>query len=269
MIDSKVMEIKLKQGEAKLIKVSERKSKKYGVYIKVAELNGVKYKICPSCNFYLTLDRFTKLSNGSYHVKCKACRSTESKQKYYRDIDTHLRIRLHTINKRVKKDKDKCTLQEFREFFFNAKDPFTNRTLYDDWVNPHPNPNLRLEVDHIIPTSEGGGSKPDNLQVVPKFYNALKKDCSSEQLRETLDFIAKFFTSESHSSYESDDFSGEVLKELVEEGFTGDELLREFDFRRKQIRPAFLKLLEDAKREAEDVSSLDELFEDDNKNETH
>lgn len=67
--------------------------------------------------------------------------------------------------------------------------------------------------------------------------------------------------------HEEDDFAREILKELVEEGFTGDELLREFDFRRKQIRPAFLKLLEDAKREAEDVSSLDELFEDDNKNE--
>lgn len=64
---------------------------------------------------------------------------------------------------------------------------------------------------------------------------------------------------------EGDDFAEEILKELVAEGFEGEELIREFNYRRKQIRPAFLKLLEEAKKEAEDVSSLDELFEDDNK----
>ncbi len=64
---------------------------------------------------------------------------------------------------------------------------------------------------------------------------------------------------------EEDDFAEEILKELVAEGFEGEELIREFNYRRKQIRPAFLKLLEEAKKEAEDVSSLDELFEDDSK----
>lgn len=64
---------------------------------------------------------------------------------------------------------------------------------------------------------------------------------------------------------EGDDFAEEILKELVAEGFEGEELIREFNYRRKQIRPAFLKLLEEAKKEAEDVSSLDELFEDDSK----
>jgi len=64
---------------------------------------------------------------------------------------------------------------------------------------------------------------------------------------------------------EENDFAEEILKELVAEGFEGDELIKEFNYRRRQIRPAFLKLVEEAKKEAEDVSSLDELFEDDNK----
>ena len=48
------------------------------------------------------------------------------------------------------------------------------------------------------------------------------------------------------------EFAEEILSDLIKEGFSGEELLRAFRSRQKQIRPAVEAMLKDAKRVAED-----------------
>ena len=48
------------------------------------------------------------------------------------------------------------------------------------------------------------------------------------------------------------EFAEEILSDLIKEGFSGEELLRAFRSRQKQIRPAVEEMLKEAKRVAED-----------------
>lgn len=58
-----------------------------------------------------------------------------------------------------------------------------------------------------------------------------------------------------------DDFSTEILNELVTEGFEGQQLIQEFEHRKSQIRSAFSKYLEEEGPKAREVSD-DEMFGD-------
>ena len=60
-----------------------------------------------------------------------------------------------------------------------------------------------------------------------------------------------------------DEFSVEVLKDLVSKGFSGDELVREFESQRYRVKKAVNRLLEEADRIADGVqpaSRFDDIF---------
>jgi bifunctional DNA-binding transcriptional regulator/antitoxin component of YhaV-PrlF toxin-antitoxin module len=59
-----------------------------------------------------------------------------------------------------------------------------------------------------------------------------------------------------------EDYSSEILADLVKEGYSGDHLLDEFEYRKAQIPKAMKDLTEDAKKEAEEAS-IEDLFEED------
>ncbi|SIS64511.1 AbrB/MazE/SpoVT family DNA-binding domain-containing protein [Salimicrobium flavidum] len=61
----------------------------------------------------------------------------------------------------------------------------------------------------------------------------------------------------------SDDFSEFILKDLIDEGYGGDELLQEFNRRKNNIRPAVEAWVKDAHENAEDVESVSDLFDED------
>lgn len=61
----------------------------------------------------------------------------------------------------------------------------------------------------------------------------------------------------------NDDFSEFILKDLIDEGYGGDELLQEFNRRKNNIRPAVEAWLKDAHENAEDVDSVSDLFNED------
>ena len=50
-------------------------------------------------------------------------------------------------------------------------------------------------------------------------------------------------------------FAEEILKELIDKGFTGNKLLEEFKKESKKVRPAVEKLIEEADRIAESAST--------------
>lgn len=60
-----------------------------------------------------------------------------------------------------------------------------------------------------------------------------------------------------------DEFSVEILKELVSKGFSGDELVREFEAARYRVRKAVDRLLEEVDRIADGTQSsacFDDIF---------
>ncbi|MBR2668832.1 MAG: hypothetical protein IKE36_03440 [Solobacterium sp.] len=61
----------------------------------------------------------------------------------------------------------------------------------------------------------------------------------------------------------SGEFAEEILSDLVREGFSGEELIKEFKSRQAQIRPAIESLLKSAKEAAEgngEYYSYDDIF---------
>src|SRR5579875_2184220 len=66
-----------------------------------------------------------------------------------------------------------------------------------------------------------------------------------------------------------DDFSEEILKDLIQQGYSGEELLSEFQRLRAGIRPAVKRMLDEAHQAARDINNnsspeekLAELFSD-------
>jgi bifunctional DNA-binding transcriptional regulator/antitoxin component of YhaV-PrlF toxin-antitoxin module len=63
-----------------------------------------------------------------------------------------------------------------------------------------------------------------------------------------------------------DDFSENILEDLVAEGYTGNELLQEFKFRKGQIGNAVDSVIEDAKVNG-NRTTIDDLFGDEDEDE--
>ncbi|MCY0870815.1 MAG: AbrB/MazE/SpoVT family DNA-binding domain-containing protein [Firmicutes bacterium] len=68
-----------------------------------------------------------------------------------------------------------------------------------------------------------------------------------------------------------DDFSEEILKDLIQQGYSGDELLAEFQRLRSGIRPAVKRMLDEAHQVTQELYSnnspeeqVADLFRDDN-----
>lgn len=63
------------------------------------------------------------------------------------------------------------------------------------------------------------------------------------------------------------EFAEQILEELLLEGFSGDELLKEFRARQAQIRPAVENMMSDAKKAANgetEFSTYADVFEKEN-----
>lgn len=60
---------------------------------------------------------------------------------------------------------------------------------------------------------------------------------------------------------ESDDFSDEILSDLIDEGYEGEELKKAFSKRRAQIPDAIDKLIEEA-RTSKSYESFEEMLDD-------
>jgi bifunctional DNA-binding transcriptional regulator/antitoxin component of YhaV-PrlF toxin-antitoxin module len=61
------------------------------------------------------------------------------------------------------------------------------------------------------------------------------------------------------------DFSEQILSELIAEGYSGKELLKEFKNRQSKVRPAVEKMLEAAHAAAQGIgeySTYDDIFDD-------
>lgn len=66
---------------------------------------------------------------------------------------------------------------------------------------------------------------------------------------------------------QADDFSEEILKDLVKQGFNGEELIKEFQRVKSQVRPAVEKLIEESSNAAKALNTsgdeqTEELFGD-------
>jgi CRISPR/Cas system Type II protein with McrA/HNH and RuvC-like nuclease domain len=176
MIPQIVMDNKIKNKEANVIKVNERIVN--GLYPKVVKYNGKIYLICVSCKHYLTQNRFT-----GRHRKCKTCRNNQSRSLRKAEFNVSMRERWRALKQRCDTH---CTFEEFLEFANNDKCVFTGRTLKEDFEEPSKNILLRLEVDHIIPKSESKDASIENLQVVPRFWNRLKSTATANDCEEVI-----------------------------------------------------------------------------------
>lgn len=93
---------------------------------------------------------------------------------------------------------------------------------------------------------------------IPKeFYDAL--DLDNELIMEL--YGNQIAIKRPHGDF--DDFSNEILKDVIHEGFKGEDIIREFECRKERIRPALRSLIAEAKETAEPVENIDDLFEDD------
>lgn len=66
---------------------------------------------------------------------------------------------------------------------------------------------------------------------------------------------------------QADDFSEEILKDLVNQGYEGDNLIQAFQKQKAQIRPAIEKMMEESRLTAENMDGngddlMEELFGD-------
>lgn len=193
MFSYEEMEENLKNGKAILIKENQKPSKK-NVRSKQVELNGAEFKLCTNCLQYQSISQFLFRKEGYYVSQCYSCERLRIHSKYVDDIAYYIKGRLYSLNQKMKNEKDKCTRQEFEKLFYQNKCSFTGRTLFEDWKEPHPNPNFRLTIDHIIPVSKGGTSNPSNLQVIPRAINSLKSDFDYEDFMETIEFLIDHYS---------------------------------------------------------------------------
>lgn len=102
-------------------------------------------------------------------------------------------------------------------------------------------------------------SSKRQITIPQKFYDSLGFAGSAE-------CIAKdggIFIKPLHEDADTVDFSAEILADLIDQGYTGKELLHKFVETKKKIRPAVEKMIKDAETVIYDESSkcsLDDLF---------
>lgn len=105
-------------------------------------------------------------------------------------------------------------------------------------------------------------SSKRQITIPQKFYNTLGFKTDAEcVMRDGGIFITPLKTEVPNT-----DFSEEILKDLISQGFEGNELLRKFVEQKSKIRPAVEKMLLDADEVLKDESSkvsFDDLFGED------
>jgi len=100
-------------------------------------------------------------------------------------------------------------------------------------------------------------SRKRQITIPLRFYEALSLSDEVECSLEDGAIVIRPF----HRT--GDEFSLEILKDLVSKGFSGDQLVKEFEAQRYRVRKAVHQLLEEADRiadGAQPASRFDDVF---------
>lgn len=98
-------------------------------------------------------------------------------------------------------------------------------------------------------------SSKRQIAIPKEFFDAI--GIEKEIIMELNDGVIQIKPVRTHT----DDFSEEILADVLEEGFTGNDILKEFQRRKNMIRPVISQMVKEALES--EPTSLDDLFGDD------
>ncbi|MFK3988525.1 AbrB/MazE/SpoVT family DNA-binding domain-containing protein [Exiguobacterium mexicanum] len=98
-------------------------------------------------------------------------------------------------------------------------------------------------------------SSKRQIAIPKEFFDAI--GIEKEIIMELNDGVINIKPVRTHT----DDFSEEILADVIQEGFTGNDILKEFQRRKNMIRPAISQMIEEAT--STKPTSIDDLFGDD------
>ena len=103
------------------------------------------------------------------------------------------------------------------------------------------------------------------MKLETKLYLSLKEGLKDIEEGNTRPFKEAMEDIRNRRTIESSEFDDLILKELIDEGYSGSKLIEEFRIRRSKIRPAVEAMLEEAENVARGKSEFftkDEVFVD-------
>lgn len=98
-----------------------------------------------------------------------------------------------------------------------------------------------------------------------ELYLSLKEGLKDIEEGNTRPFKEAMEEIRNRRTIESSEFDDLILKELIDEGYTGNKLIEEFRIRRSKIRPAVEAMLEEAEnvsRGKSEFSTKEDVFVD-------
>ncbi len=101
-------------------------------------------------------------------------------------------------------------------------------------------------------------SSKRQITIPQVFFNALGFGNEAELIYKDNELIIR----PAHHEMSSE-FAEQILADIVKEGYSGEALLKEFKARQAKIRPAVVRMLEEADAVAEDAAeyiTIDEVF---------
>lgn len=102
------------------------------------------------------------------------------------------------------------------------------------------------------------------MKLDKELYLSLKEGLKDIEEGNTRPFKEAMEEIRNRRTIESSEFDDLILKELIDEGYTGNKLIEEFRIRRSKIRPAVEAMLEEAKNVANgngEYFTKDEVFD--------
>ena len=102
------------------------------------------------------------------------------------------------------------------------------------------------------------------MKLDKELYLSLKEGLKDIEEGNTRPFKEAMEEIRNRITIESSEFDDLILKELIDEGYTGNKLIEEFRIRRSKIRPAVEAMLEEAKNVANgngEYFTKDEVFD--------
>lgn len=103
-------------------------------------------------------------------------------------------------------------------------------------------------------------SSKRQITIPQAFFNALGFGNEAECIFRDNELILRPTYHEASS-----EFAEQILADIIKEGFSGEALLKEFKMRQAKVRPAVVRMLEEADAVAEDAAeymTMDEVFGD-------
>ena len=94
------------------------------------------------------------------------------------------------------------------------------------------------------------------MKLDKELYLSLKEGLKDIEEGNTRPFKEAMEDIRNRRTIESSEFDDLILKELIDEGYTGNKLIEEFRIRRSKIRPAVEAILEEAENVARGKSEF-------------